>query len=254
MCESLARVWESLAGVGYSYPVVRYLNRQRASAASDIAGGAPSPAAAAPGQATSAVLGRMLFAAAISGVALLGTWGAMQWAPSWAAKIGDPAEHPKEFTQISAALGAIAGTMIAAILGDWLGRRVTYCLLCIVSMGSLLLLYQGNTTYGPQFLAATVLAGFCTASFYGFLPLYLPELFGTGIRATGQGFGFNFGRILAAIGTLQTGALFAAEIRIGDRVFEGGYPFACSIMSSIYLVGLALIWLGPETRGRPLPD
>jgi hypothetical protein len=94
----------------------------------------------------------------------------------------------------------------------------------------------------------------CTASFYGWLPLYLPELFNTNIRATGQGFGFNFGRILAAIGTLYTGTLFAPQIRIGGYEFKGGYPFACSAMSGIYLVGLAIIWLGPETRGKPLPE
>ena len=48
-----------------------------------------------------------------------------------------------------------------------------------------------------------------TASFYGWLPLYLPELFRTNVRATGQGFGFNFGRILAAIGVLQIGNLMS---------------------------------------------
>ena len=46
-----------------------------------------------------------------------------------------------------------------------------------------------------------------TASFYGWLPLYLPELFPTRIRATGQGFAFNFGRVLAAVGALQSGQL-----------------------------------------------
>jgi len=228
-----------VAAFGYSYPVRRYLQRQ----------------AAADGQAhTSLPIRRMLLAAALSGVALLGTWGASQWAPSWAAKIGDPAEHPKEMTQIWLALGAIVGTITAALMGDWLGRRVTYSLFCIASVGSLLLLYQGNTSYGDGFLAATFFVGVCTASFYGWLPLYLPELFTTNVRATGQGFGFNFGRILAAIGTLQTGSLFAAQIQIGSRVYAGGYPFACSVMSLVYLVGLGLIWIGPETKGGTLPE
>ena len=60
------------------------------------------------------------------------------------------------------------------------------------------------------------LAGTLTASFYGWLPLYLPELFRTNVRATGQGFGFNFGRILAAIGVLQVGnllGLFKADVQ-----------------------------------------
>ncbi len=43
-------------------------------------------------------------------------------------------------------------------------------------------------------------------SFYGWLPLYLPELFSNADpRTTGQGLSFNFGRILAAGGALIQG-------------------------------------------------
>jgi hypothetical protein len=82
----------------------------------------------------------------------------------------------------------------------------------------------------------------------------LPELFRTSVRATGQGFGFNFGRILAAVGTLQAGNLFAAQVTLLGRECEGGYPLACSLMSSIYLLGLVLICFAPETKGHTLPE
>jgi hypothetical protein len=72
-------------------------------------------------------------------------------------------------------------------------------------------------------------------------------LFPTRIRATGQGFGFNFGRILAAIGSLQTGALM-------NDVFGGDYGKACAAMSFIYLAGFLLLPLMRETKGQPLPD
>ena len=91
----------------------------------------------------------------------------------------------------------------------------------------------------------------------GWLPLYLPELFRTSVRATGQGFGFNFGRILAAIGALQTGALmglFKDGATLMGYHFTGGYPLACSTMSMVYLIGMGLIWLAPETRGKLLPE
>ena len=103
-----------------------------------------------------------------------------------------------------------------------------------------------NDSYGPQFLASVFVAGGLSASFYGWLPLYLPELFRTRVRATGQGFSFNFGRIIAAIGALQTGNLMG--------LLGGSYPQACSIMALIYVVGLGVIWLAPETRGKPLPE
>ncbi len=236
-----------LATGGYLYPVLRYLQRLAAA----------HPKAQHHWQPT---VRRMLLAAGLSGVALLGTWGSMQWAPSWAdqlsepTKISNPGQHAKEWTQICAALGAILGTITAAMVGDWIGRRITYSILCVLSIISLLWLYRAHTEFDNSFLLATFIAGACSASFYGWLPLYLPELFRTQIRATGQGFGFNFGRIIAAIGTLQTGSLFAPKIELFNQTFDGGYPFACAIMTAIYLVGIVLIWFGPETLGKPLPE
>jgi len=232
-----------LATAGYTYPVLRYLQRNVADGRADARDWKPT-------------FRRMFLAAGLSGVALLATWGSAQWAPTWADKLtaSNPELGAKYYTQMVTAFGAIIGTIVAAMMGDWFGRRMTYTLLCLVALGSLLLFYQGNTQYGPFFLFSALLAGGCTASFYGWLPLYLPELFHTNVRATGQGFGFNFGRILAAVGALQTGNLFAKEVHIGSWTLEGGYPFACSAMSLIYLVGVVLIWFAPETRGQPLPD
>jgi MFS family permease len=153
---------------------------------------------------------------------------------------------PKAYAQICSGFGAVVGTLLAAFLGDWLGRRLTYVLLCLSSLVSALVFFRLNDHVGVGFLTGVFVAGCCTASFYGWIPLYLPELFRTGVRATAQGFSYNFGRILAAIGVLQTGNLMS--------LFQGGYPQACSIMSLIYLVGLVLIWFAPETRGKPLPE
>jgi len=84
-----------------------------------------------------------------------------------------------------------------------------------------------------------------TAAFYGWFPLYLPELFRTSVRATSQGFAFNFGRIIAAIGVLQLSTLQGAF---------GGLPQACAALSFVYVVGVIVIWFVPETKGKPLPD
>src|SRR5207253_7409648 len=142
------------------------------------------------------------------------------------------------------------GTILAAMMGDWMGRRPAYCLLCGLSLASVYALYLGNHHFGPALLFWTFMAGGLTASFYGWLPLYLPELFRTNVRATGQGFGFNFGRILAAVGTLNAGILFKLPAtRIGPIEIAGGYPLVCTAMSAIYLIGIAIIWLAPETKG-----
>ena len=85
-----------------------------------------------------------------------------------------------------------------------------------------------------------------TSAFYGWLPLYLPELFPTRVRATGQGLSFNFGRIVAAIGVLGMGQL--------TSFFGGDYGRAMAAITLIYVVGLVIIWFAPETKGKPLPE
>ena len=95
--------------------------------------------------------------------------------------------------------------------------------------------------FNGNFLVAVALAGGVTAAFYGWFPLYLPELFATSIRATSQGFAYNFGRVLAAVGTLQTAQLMG--------LFGGSFPAAGTLLSGVYLFGLVVIWFGPETSG-----
>ena len=54
------------------------------------------------------------------------------------------------------------------------------------------------------------------------------------------------GRILAAAGALGQGQLVSYN--------GGSYAKAGAVITLIYVVGLALIWLAPETKDRALPD
>lgn len=236
---------------GFLYPVLRYL--ERAERAGDLDEGDR-------GRCTR----RLLLGACLAGVALLGTWGSVQWAPKWGAELAkllpadNPAKFAKEYTQMMSAFGAVVGTILAALAGDWLGRRITYAVLCVASIASLLFLYTANDAYGGQFLLSVFAVGVATASFYGWFPLYLPELFPTSIRATSQGFAYNFGRVISAVGTLQTAALTAYFVRAFDipkeRISVDAFPKTGATLAAIYLIGIAIIWLGPETKGKPLPE
>jgi len=88
------------------------------------------------------------------------------------------------------------------------------------------------------------------------LPLYLPELFPTSIRATSQGFAFNFGRVISAAGTLQTAAIttYFARGVAPERVEIDAVAKSAATLAAIYLVGIVIIWFGPETKGKPLPE
>jgi len=210
----------------------------------------------------------MLIGATLGGVALLGTWASLQNAAPWAGKLEErrimaenpqltaeevkplvqkPAAIARAYTQISSGIAAIVFTIVAALLGNWLGRRIWDVILCATSLGASLLFFEFNDAVDTRFLVTVFLAGGLTASFYGWLPLYLPELFPTKVRAFGQGFAFNFGRILAAVGALQ----FSFLMR---NVFDGSYPKACTVLSFIYVIGMLAIWLAPETHKQELPE
>jgi MFS family permease len=169
------------------------------------------------------------------------------WMYLWVGKLpgGDIADA-KPVMQMVSSIGASIGCVFAAILGGRLGRRPVYAALCILSMVSMIAFYRLNTSYGLVFVLSAGWLGLISASFYGWLPLYLPELFPTAVRATGQGFGFNFGRIIAAAGNLQMANLLAA--------FNNDYSRACALVAGVYVVGLILIAVAPETRGKPLPE
>jgi MFS family permease len=229
--------------IGFMFPVVRYLGR--AEQAGELDKGDRGRC-----------IGRLLFGACLAGVALLGTWGSLQWAPKWSIALSHQMPKAKEYTQISMAAGAIVGTLVAAMMGGWIGRRITYALLCIGSFISLVYMYLANDVFGAKFLFSAFAAGGITAAFYGWFPLYFPELFPTSIRATSQGFAFNFGRVLSAIGSLQTATL-TAYFSFGiapDRVEIDAFPKAGATLAAIYLIGVMIIWFGPETKGKPLPE
>ena len=195
------------------------------------------------------VLHKTLLGTALGGVALMGTWGSIQWIQPWASKMAvgtDYASTAASYTQICSAIGAILGTLLAAYCAEWFSRKKSYFALSLGSLAICAYLFRVPMQFDGKFLFLVGVAGCLTASFYGWLPLYLPELFPTRIRATGQGFAFNFGRVLAAVGALQSGRLL--------NFFNEDYARMGSMMSLVYVVGLVLIWFCPETKGQALPD
>ena len=121
-----------------------------------------------------------------------------------------------------------------------------YFTCCLLALFFCQFIFRGFQSYSITLVLMTVMLGICTAAFYGWLPLYLPELFPTRVRATGQGLSFNLGRIVAAFGALYMGQL--------TKFFEGDYGRAMATVTLVYVVGMVLIWFAPETKGKPLPE
>jgi SHS family sialic acid transporter-like MFS transporter len=188
-----------------------------------------------------------LWASVLAGVALIGSWGSVQWLPLWADQMAGAAmPKAKAYTQLLTAIGAICGGFLGAWITGGMARRAAYFFISLGSLAACAWLFRGVDNYGTQFLLLTFIVGMLTSAFYGWLPLYLPELFPTRVRATGQGIAFNTGRVLAAVGALQMGALM--------QRFHGSYARAGAIITLVYIVGMVAIWFVPETKGKPLPE
>lgn len=193
------------------------------------------------------LLGTTLLAIAFASVALIGTWGSVQWLPLWSDQLaGRTNPGAKAETQMVQAFGAIVGCLVAPLVGARFGRRPSYFLLCLSSLLLCGYMFRSIKEYNQTFLIVAFAVSFATASFYGWFPLYFPELFPTRARATGQGLAFNFGRVFAAGGALVQGELVA--------YFDGSYARAGAVVTLVYIVGMVLIWLAPETKGKPLPE
>ena len=83
--------------------------------------------------------GTTLLAIAFAAIALIGTWGSVQWLPLWADQLaGKSLPQVKGMTMFTMSVGAIVGCFIGPWIGARLGRRTAYCALCTASLISCL--------------------------------------------------------------------------------------------------------------------
>ena len=212
------------------------------------AGGTRSPKLAelfAPGLERATLVG-----SGLAFVAVFGLWGATNWTPTLIRALPDlqSMNASQLASRVSYAtmllnVGALAGYLSFGPLADRLGRRCVFALMCL---GSLLLLpttFLTPRTY-TQVLVLLPLLGFFNNGIFSGFPIYLPELYPTRIRATGAGFCFNIGRVLASAGPFVTGCLVTVL---------GSFGRAASAVAVIYIVGILILPFAPETKGKPLP-
>jgi SHS family sialic acid transporter-like MFS transporter len=98
----------------------------------------------------------------------------------------------------------------------------------------------------PWFTTASFLFGFVGTIYFGWLPLFLPELFPTRVRATGAGISFNTGRIVAGFVALATGLL------VGLTKLD--YARVGLWTGLIYAVGMVIILFTPTEEHAVLKE
>lgn len=172
-------------------------------------------------------------------------------------------EHIDRFTSIMFFVqnfGAMAGAYLFAVFAERTTRRLAFTIGYALSWISVLVFFWSVQGAGHSaFLRAMILApimGFCTLGPFAGFTMYFPELFPTRLRATGCGFCYNAARVLAAAAPYALGSLAArfGKHDAAGNVIQSGYAQAATVVTCIYIVGFIGAWLGPETKGKPLPE
>ncbi len=182
----------------------------------------------------------------LASVPLIGAWAGSKWMIPWADHVAGAAGRDgyKATTQGWWALGATIGSFAGAPLAAWIGRRLFYFL---VSLGAAALtwsMFQLTAPLEPTFLKIVFVQGFVATLFFGWLPLYLPELFPVRVRASGAGLSMNIGRFATAGGVLAAGGLFTW--------FKGDYSAIGAACALVYAVGMLVILWAPNTADRTM--
>ncbi len=186
----------------------------------------------------------------ISLAMMIGSWGGLVLLPTWVYTILGPGASSvvklKDTSQIFFIMniGAVAGYVLLIWLVDWIGRRPSYFVFCLGSYLASVVMFTQARSY-EQMLYFVFFLGFFANGGFGTFAIYLPELFPTRFRATGQGFCWNVARMVTGIGPFVTGMLVSTF---------GSVPHASLGISWVFVLGLIAIWFGPETRGKPLSD
>jgi MFS family permease len=188
-----------------------------------------------------------LVGSALAFVAVFGLWGATNWTPTLVSEMLRTAPAGMIARKVSYAVmwlnaGALAGYLAFPPLAERIGRRGAFAWMMGGAALSLPATFLMTDSYAAAMLMLPALGFFTNGIFSGF-PVYLPELYPTRMRATGAGFCFNAGRIMAASGPFLTGVLVA---------HLGTFARAASAIAAVYLIGLMVLPFARETKGQKL--
>ena len=189
-------------------------------------------------------------------VAIVGLWAGAVYEPTaivfLAKREGIAAPQAAQIASWGTALlsvGTIIGCILLPILAERFGRKLTLAIYFSGMMVTIALafgwaFYLPAGSALPAFIALLFFLGMAGGNFAMF-SLWLPELFGTEVRATAFAFCTSVGRF---IGAGVNFALGAAVMNMGTL----GTPVAFTAI--VFGLGLLIIPFAIETRGETLPN
>ena len=195
-----------------------------------------------------ALRNRTLLACLLTGCLQFAYWGFFFWLPNLLAspieKGGAGMTVVKSVAYlIPLQIGAFIGYLSFGPLADRFGRRRVFSSLL---MGvALLVPFYGSMVRTPVMLfVLSPILGFLGHAYWSMIGPFLSELFPTSARASGQGLGYNSGRLLGALAPYVIGALAALP--------GIGIASALLVTSAFYVAAGLLVFAFPDTSGKVL--
>jgi len=143
--------------------------------------------------------------------------------------------------------GAGLGMLAFGPLSVAMGRRKTFLLMHLAAFAMVPILcwlpYQFHSYALLLYLLPVF--GFFAQGIHAGYAVYFPELFPTHLRATGAGFCFNTGRMLAAPGLIWLSAWMKSQFDL---------RFAIFCLGCLFLLGIFFLFFLPETKDQPMLD
>jgi MFS family permease len=186
-------------------------------------------------------------------VSIIGLWAGSVYVPTSVREIavregrGADASHLASYGTMVLSIGTILGCLVLPSLAERLGRRRT------LGLYFLLMFFSVSVGFGYVFyLAAHALPWFFVVLFFlgvgganfAMYTLWLPEQYPTDCRASAFAFSTSVGRFVGAGITFLVGAGVSHFHTVGIPV---------ALTSLAFVIGLALLPFGEETRGKALP-
>jgi len=159
----------------------------------------------------------------------VGFWGISTWVPQFIASIagaeGKIAPQWASYAGMAYTAGSVTGYITFGFLADKFGRKLVTITFFVFS-----LIMTPIFFFLTKDLTWLLALAFITAAFangqYTWMPVWIPELYPTRIRATALAFAFNAPRFIAFLGPLLAGTMIVAF---------GGFGKAAMVLGSIYI-------------------
>jgi MFS family permease len=145
-------------------------------------------------------------------------------------------------------IGAFFGMFGFGCVAQRTGRKPAFFIAFLAAFASTAVLFWSLNEFHQLFWLVPLM-GFCQLSLFAGYAMYFPELFPTHLRSTGTSFCYNVGRFVAASGPFIQGYLNQIFERTAEPLRYAGLT-----MCAVFLIGLFILPMAPETRGRPLPE